>query len=93
MEVEVRHYQWSPDKLRFLSCLQRHKLGTNLTPVTPETFAKWKKTRMDKKEAEAEALKKAKETQNTAGKSSGMSGRDLVRSFTWPAHLHIHLVC
>ena len=39
---------------------------------------------MDKKEAEAEALKKAKETQNTAGKSSGMSGRDLVRSFTWP---------
>ena len=75
-----------PDKLRLLSFFsQRHKLGTNLTPVTPETFAKWKKTRMDKKEAEAEALKKAKETQNTAGKSSGMSGRDLVRSFTWPA--------
>ena len=23
---------------------QRHKLGSNLTPVTPETFAKWKKT-------------------------------------------------
>lgn len=57
--------------------VERHKLGTNLTPVTPETFAKWKKTRMDKKEAEAEALKRAKETQNTAGKSSGMSGRDL----------------
>ena len=42
---------------------------------------------MDKKEAEAEALKKAKETQNTAGKSSGMSGRDLVRSFAWPTRL------
>lgn len=57
--------------------VERHKLGPNLTPVTPETFAKWKKTRLNKKEAEAEALKKAKEAQNSAGKSSGMSGRDL----------------
>ncbi|KAG1848341.1 hypothetical protein DFJ58DRAFT_796615 [Suillus subalutaceus] len=48
--------------------IQRHKLGSNLTPVTPETFAIWKKTRMDKKEAE---------TQHAAGKNSGMSGRDL----------------
>jgi hypothetical protein len=47
---------------------------------------------MDKKEAEAEAMKKAKEAQSTAGKSSGMSGRDLVRSFTWPTHLHIYTV-
>ena len=58
---------------------QRHKLGSNLTPVTPETFAVWKKTRMDKKEAEQEALKKSKEIQSSVGKSSGMSGRDLVR--------------
>jgi len=57
---------------------QRHKLGSNLTPVTPETFAKWKKTRMDKKEAEQEASRKAKEAQNAAGKNVGMSGRDLV---------------
>ncbi|KAF8972303.1 hypothetical protein BDZ97DRAFT_1692856 [Flammula alnicola] len=57
--------------------VERHKLGTNLTPVTPETFAVWKKTRMDKKQAEDEALKKAKDLQNNAGKSSGMSGRDL----------------
>ncbi|KAG2118498.1 hypothetical protein BD769DRAFT_1482105 [Suillus cothurnatus] len=57
--------------------IQRHKLGSNLTPVTPETFAIWKKTRMDKKEAEADALRKAKETQHAAGKNSGMSGRDL----------------
>jgi hypothetical protein len=35
---------------------------------------------MDKKEAEADALRKAKETQHAAGKNSGMSGRDLVRS-------------
>ncbi|TFK99388.1 hypothetical protein BDV98DRAFT_571510 [Pterulicium gracile] len=57
--------------------VERHKLGSNLTPVTPESFAIWKKTRMDKKEAQAEAVRKAKDTQNAAGKSSGMSGRDL----------------
>ncbi|KAI6107954.1 hypothetical protein F5141DRAFT_979016, partial [Pisolithus sp. B1] len=56
---------------------ERHKLGSNLTPVTRETFAIWKKTRMDKKLAEAEALRKAKEQQNAAGKNTGMSGRDL----------------
>ncbi|KAF8591180.1 hypothetical protein K439DRAFT_1611490 [Ramaria rubella] len=55
----------------------RHKLGSNLTPVTPESFAKWKQNRQNKKEAEAEALKKVKDTQAAAGKSSGMSGRDL----------------
>lgn len=58
---------------------QRHKLGQNLTPVTPETFAKWKQTRMDKKQAEEDATKKAKETAHAAGKNTGMSGRDLVR--------------
>ncbi|KAG8818641.1 hypothetical protein FRC17_010760 [Serendipita sp. 399] len=57
--------------------VERHKLGTNLTPVTPETFAQWKKTRMDKKMAEEEAIKKTKETQNAAGRVNGMSGRDL----------------
>ena len=59
--------------------VERHKLGSNLTPVTKETFGVWKKTRMDKKEAENEAVKKAKEAQSAAGKASGMSGRDLVR--------------
>ncbi|KAG8979582.1 hypothetical protein FRB90_008061, partial [Tulasnella sp. 427] len=57
--------------------VERHKLGTNLTPVTPETFAKWKKTRLDKKDAEAEVVRKAKEAQQAAGKFNGMSGRDL----------------
>src|SRR6266571_4783307 len=33
---------------------------------------------MDKKEAEQEASRKAKEAQNSAGKNVGMSGRDLV---------------
>jgi hypothetical protein len=34
---------------------ERHKLSGNLTPVTPETFAKWKAERMDKKAAEEQA--------------------------------------
>ncbi|KAK3644794.1 Translation machinery-associated protein 46 [Elasticomyces elasticus] len=36
---------------------ERHKLTGTLTPVTPETFAKWKQERLDKKAAEAEAQK------------------------------------
>ena len=48
--------------------------------MTPETFAKWKRTRMDKKQAAEDIQKKAKEAQAAAGKSNGMSGRDLVRS-------------
>lgn len=39
---------------------ERHKLTGTLTPVTPESFAKWKKERLDKKAAEEEA-KLAKE--------------------------------
>lgn len=40
---------------------ERHKLTGTLTPVTPETFAKWKKERLDKKaaEAQAQAMKEA----------------------------------
>ncbi|KAG7089265.1 hypothetical protein E1B28_010963 [Marasmius oreades] len=57
--------------------VERHKLGSNLTPVTPETFAKWKQTRMNKKQAEDEALRKTKDVQHAAGKNTGMSGRDL----------------
>ena len=36
---------------------ERHKLTGELTPVTPESFAKWKKDRLDKKAAEEEARK------------------------------------
>ncbi|PLN86894.1 hypothetical protein BDW42DRAFT_157919 [Aspergillus taichungensis] len=39
---------------------ERHKLTGDLTPVNPETFAAWKKSRMDKKAAEEQA-RKAKE--------------------------------
>jgi len=34
---------------------ERHKLTGTLTPVTAESFAKWKKDRMDKKVAEEQA--------------------------------------
>jgi zinc finger CCCH domain-containing protein 15 len=36
---------------------ERHKLTGTLTPVTPESFAEWKKKRLDKKAAEEEARK------------------------------------
>jgi len=44
---------------------ERHKLTGTLTPVTPETFAKWKKERLDKRAAEEEA-KKMKEATGRA---------------------------
>ncbi|KAL4747833.1 hypothetical protein BDW72DRAFT_6279 [Aspergillus terricola var. indicus] len=51
---------------------ERHKLTGELTPVTPETFAKWKKERIDKKAAEEQA-RKAKEA----------TGRTLFESGNW----------
>jgi hypothetical protein len=56
---------------------QRHKLKPPLTPVTPESFAIWKKTRLEKKAAEQEAMEKAKTAQRAAGKLTGLSGRAL----------------
>lgn len=44
---------------------ERHKLTGKLTPVTEETFAKWKKDRISKKQAEEEA-KKMKEATGRA---------------------------
>ncbi|EON61317.1 hypothetical protein W97_00530 [Coniosporium apollinis CBS 100218] len=44
---------------------ERHKLTGTLTPVTEETFAKWKKERIDKKQAEEEA-KRMKEATGRA---------------------------
>lgn len=49
---------------------ERHKLSGTLTPVTPESFAKWKKERLDKKEAENAAMK-AKEATGRAMFESG----------------------
>jgi hypothetical protein len=54
---------------------QRLQLTGTLTPVTPETFAKWKKERMDKKAAEEEA-KKAKDATGRAMFEKGDWQRD-----------------
>lgn len=51
---------------------ERHKLTGTLTPVTPESFAKWKKERLDKKAAEEQA-KRAKDA----------TGRALFESGNW----------
>ncbi|KAI8372179.1 hypothetical protein BD560DRAFT_395393 [Blakeslea trispora] len=56
---------------------ERHKLGPNLTPVTLESFQQWKKNRVDKRAADEATLRKSKETRMKAGRSQGMSGRDL----------------
>ncbi|KAI8980974.1 hypothetical protein BDB01DRAFT_794860 [Pilobolus umbonatus] len=56
---------------------ERHKLGPNLTPVTLESFQLWKKNRVDKKYADESAARKSKENRLKAGRSQGMSGRDL----------------
>ncbi|KAI9498933.1 hypothetical protein BDB00DRAFT_797374 [Zychaea mexicana] len=56
---------------------ERHKLGPNLTPVTLESFNQWKKNRVAKKDAAEAADRKAKENRVKAGRSQGMSGRDL----------------
>ncbi|BGP38285.1 Translation machinery-associated protein 46 [Rhodotorula kratochvilovae] len=58
--------------------VERHKLDqSKLTPLTKESFAEWKKTRVSKKEAEEQALQSAKSATAAAGKLSGLSGRDL----------------
>ncbi|KAL1902151.1 Translation machinery-associated protein 46 [Ceratocystis pirilliformis] len=49
---------------------ERHKLTGTLTPVTPESFAKWKQERLDKKTAEEQA-KKAREATGRALFESG----------------------
>ncbi|KAK4047550.1 Translation machinery-associated protein 46 [Microbotryomycetes sp. JL201] len=59
--------------------VERHKLDhSKLTPVTKESFAEWKKTRMDKRKAEEEAIKASKSAAAAAGKHAGLSGREML---------------
>ena len=44
---------------------------------------------MNKKQAEEEAVKKAKEATHAAGKNTGMSGRDLVRLALCPSNVSL----
>ncbi|KAG0220500.1 hypothetical protein B0O80DRAFT_460487 [Mortierella sp. GBAus27b] len=57
--------------------IERHKLPKNLTPVTADSFAAWKKTRADRVEQEEMAKRKAKEAAFKAGKMLQFSGREL----------------
>ncbi|KAJ2121876.1 Translation machinery-associated protein 46 [Coemansia sp. RSA 720] len=55
---------------------ERHKLGSNQTPVTLESFTAWKAARQARKEAEEQQSQNAKEKAYKAGKLANMSGRD-----------------
>lgn len=55
---------------------ERHKLTGDLTPVTPETFAKWKKDRLDKKAAEDQAAKAKEATGRSMFESGDWRGED-----------------
>jgi hypothetical protein len=55
---------------------ERHKLTGTLTPVTEETFAKWKKDRIDKKLAEEEAKKLKEATGRAMFEQGDWRGQD-----------------
>lgn len=55
---------------------ERHKLTGTLTPVTPESFAKWKKDRLDKKAAEEEANKMKEATGKALFEKGGWEASD-----------------
>ncbi|KAJ2717047.1 Translation machinery-associated protein 46 [Coemansia spiralis] len=55
---------------------ERHKLVGKLTPVTLDSFAKWKEARRERRDAEAASAQQAKERAYRAGKLANMSGRD-----------------
>jgi len=55
---------------------ERHKLTGTLTPVTPDSFAKWKKERLDKKAAELEAQKLKEATGKALFETGGLQGSD-----------------
>ncbi|KEI42740.1 uncharacterized protein L969DRAFT_170404 [Mixia osmundae IAM 14324] len=57
--------------------VERHKIKGELTPVTADSFAEWKKNRMNQKDAEADLIRKTKQATASAGRTTGMSGRDL----------------
>lgn len=55
---------------------ERHKLTGKLTPVTPETFAVWKRERMDKKAAEEEAHRAKEATGRAMFEKGGWEGSE-----------------
>ena len=65
---------------------ERHKLGSNLTPITFESFMKWKQTQKERKDKEALELSKKKEADVRAGRAGLVTGRDL---FTYQPDLFV----
>jgi hypothetical protein len=57
--------------------LLRSNLPKTTTPVTLESFTKWKQDRVLKKQKQEEELQKQREDAIKAGKSIGASGREL----------------
>ncbi|CAG8116961.1 unnamed protein product [Penicillium salamii] len=55
---------------------ERHKLTGTLTPVNPETFAEWKKGRLDKKAAEYQAQQAKDATGRTLFESGNWAEED-----------------
>ena len=55
---------------------ERHKLTGKLTPVTPETFAVWKRERMDKRAAEEEARQAKEATGRAMFEKGGWEGSE-----------------
>lgn len=55
---------------------ERHKLTGTLTPVTPETFAQWKKERLSKKAAEHQAQQAKEATGRTLFESGNWADED-----------------
>lgn len=55
---------------------ERHKLTGTLTPVNPETFAAWKKGRLDKKAAEQQAQQAKDATGRTLFESGNWAEED-----------------
>ena len=65
---------------------ERHKLGSNLTPITFESFMKWKQAQKERKDKEALELSKKKEADVRAGRAGLVTGRDL---FTYQPDLFV----
>lgn len=56
---------------------ERHKITGTKTPVTLESFTKWKNERVAKREAIEAEDRRQKEQRRNAGKISGLSGREV----------------
>ncbi|CAJ0769576.1 12808_t:CDS:2, partial [Entrophospora sp. SA101] len=78
LETDIGQSEFTPEGILSLNIIESPILGSNLTPVTFESFTEWKKNRKAKQDADKELKLAAKEAAFKAGKSQGMSGHDEV---------------